>query len=158
MGLTLEFFSASPEEVVTVFSSLSEEVNAFLDALKQFPRADFSLHLQIPEDMDRLCQSMKKFNPALPSVFRDVLVEQLWDDGDTESLTLIATSFTHMWATVDDSSVGSIAAEWASEFHYNEPLPQTPAYKALNELREVARDAITQHRPLILHLLGSPLF
>jgi hypothetical protein len=52
--------------------------------------ADFSIHLLIPHDMDRLCQSMIKQNLAVPPIFRNLLIKQLWDDGISESITFEA--------------------------------------------------------------------
>ena len=158
MGITVEFFSASPQEIVDVFTLSLEDIDRFVGLLELYPVADFSLHLQIPEDMDRLCRAMRRNNLSAPLIFRELLVEQLWYDGSSESLASIDKNFALVWSEIDDSSLENITIDWSMEFHYQEPLHQTPAYKALLELRKVAQDVITQNTSLILHLLGSPLF
>ncbi len=164
MGLTTEFYSADPQQLVALFVAdlASEDDNgeAFFEQVKAYPVADFSFHLQIPEDLDSLCQSLRKQNPLIPSVFRDLLVEQIWDDGPaiTESLTVLADHFALMIAELNEHEMESAARDWAATYPYQEPLRQTPAYRALWQLQEVARDAVDRKRPLILHLAGHTFF
>jgi hypothetical protein len=126
--------------------------------LEHYPVADFSFHLYIPEDMDLLCQAMRKNSLSVPRFFRELLVKQLWYDGSSESLTLIAENFALAYMEMDDNTLENIARDWAAEFSYREPLYQTPAYKALSALRMVAKDTVTHNKSLILHLLGSSMF
>ncbi len=158
MGITIEFFSAHPQDITDIFTLPLEDIDTFVALLEPYPVADFSLHLQIPEDMDRLCRVMIHNNLSVPPIFRELLIEQLWYDDSSESLSLIDKSFALVWSGVDDSRLESIAIDWSREFHYQEPLHQTSAYKALLELRRIAQDVITRNTSLILHLLGSPLF
>jgi hypothetical protein len=164
MGVTIEFYSANPQALVALFAAdlASEEENGetFFDQLKVYPVADFSLHLQIPEDLDSLCQSLNKHSPFIPSVFREVLIEQIWDDGPvpTESLTVLSDQFAELLAELNEHVMENAARGWAATFSYQEPLWQTPAYHAIWQLREVARDVVAQRRSLILHLAGHPLF
>lgn len=50
----------------------SEDVQSQFDA---FPIVDFSLHLLIPDDLDRLYRSLHAYNPSIPLIFRDLLQE-----------------------------------------------------------------------------------
>jgi len=122
--------------------------------LKTYPVANFSLHLLIPEDLDRLCQSLRKQNLPVPPIFRGLLVDQVWYDGISESLTVVAESFALAVAGLCDATLEHIALDWSAAFHYQEPLHQTPAYQALMRLRTVAQDAIAQKKALLLHLVG----
>jgi hypothetical protein len=164
MGMTIEFYAADPQALVALFTGdlASEEENkeAFFEQVKAYPMADFSLHLQIPEDLDSLCQFLHKHNPLIPSVFREVLVEQIWDDGPllTESLTVLSDQFVERLAELDEHAMEKTARDWAATFPYQEPPWQTPAYRALWQLQEVARDTIAQKQFLVLHLAGHLLF
>ena len=163
MGMTIEFYSADPQALVALFAadlaSEEEDMDAFFEQLKAYPVADFSLHLQ-REDLDSLCQSLQKHNPRIPSVFREVLVEQIWDDGPavTESLTILADHFAQVVAELNEQAMEHATRDWAATFTYQEPLQQTPAYHALWQLQRVSRDAVAQKRSLILHLAGHFLF
>lgn len=150
MGTTIEFYSADPQEFITLFSS--EDEQTFVDKLKTYPMADFSFHLRT-EDMDRLCQSLIRQRFSVPPVFRDLLVEQLWYDGVSESLTIVSDNFVVVVAGLNDTEIEEVAMEWSTEFNYKEPLHNTPAYQALIQLRKVARDGVAQKKSLILHLL-----
>ncbi len=163
MGMTVEFYSADPQALVAIFAAdvASEEENedSFFEQLKAYPVADFSLHLQM-EDLDRLCQSLSKQHSLIPPDFRGILIEQVWDDGPviTESLTLLSDHFTMMVAELSESAMENAARDWVAPFSLQEPLQQTPAYQALWQLQEVARDAVARKQSLILHLAGHPLF
>ena len=109
MGKTVEIYSADPSELVDLFSLDDEQI--FFDRLKDYPVADFSLHLFIPEDMDRLCQSLRKRQFPVPPTFRDILVKQLWYDGVSESLTLISDGFVSILAGLGDLEVESVALD-----------------------------------------------
>ncbi len=84
MGMTVEFYSADSQALVALFAAgvTSEEENedSFFEQLKAYPVASFFLHLHM-EDLDHLCQSLSKQHSLIPPVFRDILVEQVWDDG-----------------------------------------------------------------------------
>lgn len=151
MGTTIEFYSADPQEFSTLFSLQDEQ--AFFDKLKTYPVADFSFHLLIPDDMDRLCQSLMKQNLPVPPIFRTLLIKQLWYDSISESLTLVSESFVVVFAGLSDAEIEKVAMDWSVEFNYKEPLHKTPAYQALVQLQKVAQDVVAKKRSLILHLL-----
>jgi hypothetical protein len=152
LGTTIEFYSADPQGFIPLFSS--EDEQTFVDKLKTYPMADFSFHLLLPDDMNRLCQSLLRQHLPVPPVFRNLLVEQLWYDGTSESLTLVSDSFASVVAGLSDAEIEKVAIDWSTEFNYNEPLQKTPAYQALVQLRKVAQEALTQKNALILHLLS----
>jgi hypothetical protein len=163
MGMTVEFYSADPQALVALFGAdlalEEEEEDTFFEQLKAYPVADFSLHLQM-EDLDRLCQSLSKQHSLIPPVFRDSLIEQVWDDGPviTESLTLLSGHFAMTVAELSENAIENAARDWTAPFSLQEPLQQTPAYQALWQLQEVARDAVARKQSLVLHLAGHPLF
>lgn len=132
----------------------SEDEQTFFDKLKTHPVADFSFHLLIPEDMDRLCLTLHKYHEVIPGRFRDLFVKQIWFDGTSESLTVITRDFAYISARLSDAEIVQIAQDWSIPFNYNEPLYSTPAYQALIDLRKVSQDAVNEEKSLILHLLG----
>jgi hypothetical protein len=149
MGLTIEFYSADPKELAELFAaeaSAEIDFDTYTDRLESYPMADFSLRLDVPDDLDRLCQFLHQQSPQIPTVFREVLVEQIWDDGVvSESLTELSRQFAEKLADLPESAVETVAGEWASTFPC-EHLPQdTPAYQAVWQLQTVARDA-TDHK------------
>ncbi len=164
MGMTVQFYSADVQELVALFSAEftpvhenTDTFDAFLDQLTTYPRADLSFHLLIPEDLDGLCQALKQQNRLMTPTFKDILLKQIWNYED-QSLTLIADNFVVAVARMSNDEIEKAALVWAATFPYQEPLEQTPAYKALLRLREVARDAIMQKRSLIFRLWGDPVF
>ncbi len=152
MGTTVEFYSADPEEFTALFSSTDEE--RFFDKLKNFPVADFSFHLHLPHDLDRLCQSLLKQHLPVPSIFRNLFVKQLWYDGISESLVLISDTFATIVASLDDTQIEKIAQDWSADFDDKRPVKETDAYQWLIQLRKVAQDAVDRKKSLILHLVG----
>jgi hypothetical protein len=163
MGMTVAFYSADPQELVALFAAdltaEEEHMESFVEQLSTYPVADFSLHLQF-EDLDCLCQMLKKQHPLIPGAFRDLLVEQVWDDGPpmSESLTILADHFAEELAELNEQAMENAARDWAATFSSQEPPWKTPAYRALWQLQEVARDAVTREHSLILHLAGHPSF
>lgn len=151
MSVTVEFYAANPQELVTVFSLQDEQ--EFFERLKTYTVADFSFHLILPDDLDRLCQALAQQQIPAPSLFRDFLTKQLWYDGSSESLTLLSDAFVDILARLDDVAVKNVASEWSIPFHYQAPLETTPAYQALLQLRTVAQETIAQKQAVILHLL-----
>src|SRR5215467_13510396 len=111
LGTTIGFYSADPQEFNTLFSM--EDDQAFFDKLKIYPVADFSFHLLIPDDLDRLCKSIIKQDLAVPPIFRDLLTEQLWFDGHSESLTLVSDNFASVCAGLHETEIEAIASDWS---------------------------------------------
>jgi|SRR5579884_735592 hypothetical protein len=155
MGTTIEFYSADPQDFVTLFSSPIDEQDreAFFRKLKTYPVADFSFHVLIPDDLDRLCQIIRTQGLSVFPVFTDNLVKVVWDDGESESITLVSDSFVSAIAKVDDEMLEKIASEWAKPFHYKQHIHTTPAYRGLLQLRDVCRDVIRKKTSLLLRLL-----
>ncbi len=160
MGMTIEFYSAEPQEFQALFLERNEvgDVDSFFEKLENYPKADFSFHLHIPEDMDSLCQVLKLQNGLVPSTFSELIAEQLWYDGISEWLTLLNNNFALALAGMSTNVIEQVALDWAKTFPYQEPLQQTPAYKSLLQLREVALDAVTRNKSLLFYLEGNPAF
>ena len=160
MGMTIECYSAEPQEILALFSVRNEsgDFDSFFEKLETYPVADFSFHLHIPEDMDSMCQALRKHNGLVPPTFSELLVEQLWYDGIAESLTLLNNTFTMALAGMSASEIEQVALDWATTFPSQGPLQQTPAYKSLLQLREVALDTVAQTKSLLFYLEGHPAF
>jgi hypothetical protein len=139
---------------VALFANANEHNAAFFETLQTYPVADFSLHLSIPDDMDSLCRCLNEQTQVIPRAFRDLLVEQLWFDGQAESLTLISDRFVVALAAMSESQVEKATLDWVATFHYEESAEQTPTYKAVRRLYELARDTTAQKKALILRLVG----
>ena len=62
MSLTIEFYSAEPQELVTLFteSAASADDLFLLDALQMYPVAEFPGRLLLPDDLDNLCDALRK--------------------------------------------------------------------------------------------------
>ena len=162
MGLTIEFYSAEPEELKTLFAQESSlSVDDFVQRQQTFPQADFSFHI-LPDDLDRLCQILNKYHLLSPARFEDVCAERLWDDGeDTESLTIISEQFARVLAECSQEEIEQVTFEWITCFpaYSNaELLQESPAYQAVRQLQKVAQDALKRKRSLIYHLAGTPEF
>jgi hypothetical protein len=160
MGMTVEFYSGDPQEIQTLFFKRNEggDIDEFFEKLESYPKADFSFRLHVPEDLDSLCQILQKHNGGVPPVFSELLMDPLWNDGISESLTVLASNFARALADMSTSVIEQAALDWAKTFPYQEPLRQTPAYKSLLQLREVALDAVTYNRSLLFYLEGNPAF
>lgn len=186
MGITIVFYSAQPAELVRL---LQADLDAdptdtwALEALEALPKADLSLHLWIPHDLDALCRAMKAEGLEAPDTFRECLIEQVWcDDPDrpSASVTLLSDEFKRVMAHANDPLKSGIAVRWVDAFREEPPVQtrQTPsdfaldpsapqemdaetlesirrtALQALVELRVVSRDAFDNRRALLLYLVG----
>ena len=160
MGMTIEFYSAEPQEFQANFLERNEvgDVDGFFEKLENYPKADFSLHLHIPEVMDGLCQVLRLQNSLIPSTFSELVAEQLCHDGISEWLIVLTHNFALALAGMSTNAIEQAALDWSKTFHYREPLQQTPAYKSVLQLREVALDAITGNKSLLFYLEGNPTF
>lgn len=161
MGMTIEFYSADLQEIQALFLKRNEsgDIDDFFEKLESYPKAEFLFHLHIPEDLDALCQALNKQNDRVPPTFRELFLEQLWSDDISESMTELKSNFARAVADMSASSIEQAALDWAKTFpYYKEPLQQTPAYKSLLRLREVAQDAVTGNRSLLFYLEGNPAF
>lgn len=161
MSLTIEFYSAHSQELVTLFSeSLASGDDLILyDTLQTYLKAEFPDHLLIPDDLDNLCQALKNEHPLIPSTFLDLCVEEVWNDGfGSESLTLLSHQYTQEIALFSEHEIQQVALQWAATFSLQEALEQRPAYIAVMQLRDVARDAVTKKKSLLFYLAGVPGF
>ena len=160
MGMTIEFYSAEPQ----AFQALFVEQNGigdgdrFFEILETYPKADFSFHLHIPEDLDSLCQVLRGHTNRVPSTFHELVAEQLWSDGISKWVLVLKHTFAVALASMSTSTLEQAALDWAKTFPYQEPLQHTPAYTSLLQLREVALDAITRNTSLLFYLVGNPAF
>jgi hypothetical protein len=158
MGLTIEFYSADAPELAALFSAAqAEEIDfdTYCDKLESYPMADFSLHLELPGDLDSLCQSLQNQNAHIPSVFREVLFEQIWDDGVvSESLTVLSPQFAEQLSQLSENAIEGAALEWLATYPSQKLPKESPVYQAVWQLHEVARDAIDHRRSLVLRLCG----
>jgi hypothetical protein len=73
-------------------------------------------------------------------------------------LTVLSDQFVERLAGLNEHAMEKAARDWVAIFPDQEPPWQTPAYHALWQLQEVARDAVARKQSLILHLAGHPLF
>jgi hypothetical protein len=78
MGITMEMYAADPEEFVSLQKRLAseltseEEGNLIFNQFRDYPQADFPLHLHWPEDIDALCQAMIAEGVAAPPSHSDL--------------------------------------------------------------------------------------
>ena len=165
MGLTIEFYSAVPQELISLFADDidapldDEHMAVFLQKQQTFPRAVFPPRLLLPDDLNTLCHILNKHHPLVPLRFEDACVKLLWDDGlGTEKLTLLSDQFAHALTECSKSDIEQSALAWASTFPSEEPLSSAPAYQAVLQLQEIARDVIRSKKSLIYHLEGAPQF
>ena len=107
MGMTIECYSAEPQAILALFAArnASGDLDSFFEKLETYPVVDFSFHLHIPEDLDSLCQALRKHNGLVPPTFRELFVEHVWYDGLAESLTLLNKTFTLALAGMSASEI-----------------------------------------------------
>lgn len=127
MGVTIEFYAAEPGELVALFADITLEDGLYFARLEALPMADFSLHLQLPEDLDRLSFTLQKQGFEAPSTFREFLQEELWYDGETESLTLLTETFATLFARLSDETLAQVTTDWAAVFNY-QPTRHSTSY------------------------------
>jgi hypothetical protein len=183
VGITIEVYSAQPTELVRLLQADPDGDLIDMQALEALPKANLSLHLRIPQDLDALCNAMKSEGLEAPNTFRECLSEQVWcDDPDrpSASVTLLSDEFKRAMAQVSDTTLEGIAVRWVDALLEEEPVPtrQTPsdfaldpsapqemdaetlesirrtALQALVELRVVSHDAFDNGRALLLYLVG----
>lgn len=158
MGLTIEFYSAPPQKLVDLFVPEPEDDDdTFFHALEQYLIADFSLHLVLPDDLDHLCQALRELGVLVPSVFRELLVEQVWVDdplAPSESLTLFQETFARTFSALTDRAIEDVSRRWSATFPDPGTLIAADLSQALFSLREITHDVVTHNTSLIMHLLG----
>jgi hypothetical protein len=162
--MTIEFYLADPKELISLFSEHfydpPDDLTLF-DELDKYPKAEFPGRLLIPDDLDALCQILRKYQPFLPSTFRELFIKQIWSDSQialTDSLTLLSDQFANVLAELSESEIERAALEWVRTYPLQEPFQETLPYRGVMQLREIACDAIAQKKSLVLYLSGSPGF
>ncbi len=168
MSLTIEFYSAVPQELVALFSKLfmiqfsdnsASEEDLLFDQLETYPKAEFPGRLLIPDNLDGLCITLKKCHPLILSYFHEACIKELWNDGlGTESLTLLSDQFVSELAAFSENEIQQAAFSWAATFLLQEPLHQTLPYKAVIQLREIALATRIAGNSLVFYLAGVPGF
>jgi hypothetical protein len=78
--------------------------------------------------------------------------------GASESLTLLSDQFANELAKLSESVTEQVALDWAATLPLRELLQQSLQYQAIQQLREIARDAVARKKSLIFYLDGSPGF
>lgn len=161
MSLTIEFYSAELHEIVTLFTEnvASEDDLFLLDTLQTYPMAEFPRRLLLPDDLDNLCEALKKDHPFIPAHFQEVCVREVWrDDSGSEALTLLSDLFMTELAAFSEDEIQQAALQWAATFPYQEALEQRPAYRSVLQLWDVACDAVAKKKSLLFYLAGAPGF
>ena len=165
MGITMEMYVADPEEFVSMQQRLTseltneEEVQQLFNQLEAYPRADFSLHLHWPEDIDALCQAMIAEGLSVPSCVTHLLVEELWSDGVSEFVHRISQDLPLVLAQSTEATIKNIAERWVKSYipdPSRDPAYYTMAYdaavKALSDLRQISQGALAGSKPLVFYL------
>lgn len=157
MSLTIEFYSAEPQELKALFAE-DTPLDTFVQKRRTFPQADFSFHLLL-DDLDHLWKILSTYHPLIPLRFQDVCVESIWDDGlGTESLTILSEQFARALTECRESDIEQAALAWVSPFFPEGSRRKTRAYQAVLQLQEVARDVMRQKRSFLYHVAGAPAF
>ncbi|MCA9794420.1 MAG: hypothetical protein KC910_21580 [Candidatus Eremiobacteraeota bacterium] len=136
MGATIEFYAGDPAALARCYDI--EDIDQHLACRSGFPMADFSFHLAPFEDLDSLLQCLKAEGLNLPDEFEELMVEELWSDGDEwipATLHRLDDRLTAV-ARLDDAAHRRVAARWWPEWQGEEHIPE-----ALAALSEVARQA-----------------
>ena len=165
MGITIEIYVADPEEFVSLQKRIAseltseEEAQLIFNQLRDYPQADFSLHLHWPEDIDALCQAMLAQGLAVPASHTKLLVEELWFDGTSACITRLSQALPLALAQTTEETLKQIAEQWVRSY-IPDPSTHTAYYtiaydaavKALAALRQASREALAQSKPLLLYL------
>lgn len=146
MGNTVTFYSADPTSIVAAY--VEEDMDKSIQLQQSFVQADFSMHLYLDEDLDRLCQIMKRSGFDLPEAFIDLVVETVWEDDDEcPGYVWLLDDRIKGFAHATKEQVLDIAAEWAEEFEGTDD----EAVRALRELRTVCRDATKRKQRVLVY-------
>lgn len=114
VSATIEFYAADPQEITAVFQL--DDFDLWFEKLSAFAVADFSLHLRIPDDLDRLFWSCRQVGLQIADKLEHLIARQIWqDDEGSASLELIAEELKAL-GDQDDSTLQSIVELWTSEF------------------------------------------
>ncbi len=156
MGTTREFYSANAEEFVQLVSQEEDWER------ENYPQADFSLHLILPDDMDTLCRVMRLQRLNVPHSFANLVGERLWSDEDGSAwLARVSKMLAPAMASLSDNTIAQITTRWVQSYCSDllaNPDHYTDAYRAshqaLSDLRAASQDALTAGRELLLYCVG----
>lgn len=155
MSIVVEIYCADPHELGMLFALEPdpERDDIYFKQLGRYPMADFSLHLHLPDDLDHLCQALRKRSLQFPLTFREVLDKEVWSI-PSESLAVLSAGFVTALAGLGEDEIEMVATNWAETFFSVGPFHQTDMYRAVLQLREVAQHAVIHKESLLLHLMG----
>ena len=165
MGITMEMYVADEEEFVSLQKQLAseltseEEVQHIFNQLRDYPQANFSLHLHWPEDIDALCQALTAEGVSVPSCTADLLAEELWFDGMSACVYRLSQELPLALAQSTEGIIKGIAERWVKSSLLDPSADATydmtasdAAIKALSDLRQISQDALAQSKPLLFYL------
>jgi hypothetical protein len=118
MGITMEMYAADQEEFVSIQQRLAseltseEEIQHLINQLRDYPQANFLLHLHWPEDIDALCQALITEGLSVPPCVTDLLVEQVWFDGISAWVHRLSQELPLTLAQSTEGTIKSIAERW----------------------------------------------
>lgn len=152
MGLTMEFYSALPQEFKALYISKDQDYEAFFEKLESYSMADFSFHLLYPDDLDRLCQILRECGFDVLPLFRLLIRDETWNEQTNELIAVLDQNITVVLAGLHEKEIEYVAREWSNSFNDSIPVDETPTYQALIQLRKVAQDVIAFKKSLIFYL------
>lgn len=138
MGATVEFYIAKADAL----GGAPEPYELLLEQ----PRADFNLHLLIPEDLDLLFAAMANHGIACPREFEDALAAQVWTDEESMQLDLLLPELITELKDCSDEQVKSIVTEWWTNFDGE----SESALGAFFELRNICRMGVANSVDLLV--------
>ena len=146
MGASIEFYSADAQELSQTYDM--ESWDDMFEAQSIYPKADLGTHLWMPDDLDRLCQVLAQHIPDMPGRFEELVVSELWNDGDVNSARLwLLSPKIKAFASLDDVTMAQVAASWTEKLAGI--VKDGP--KALLELRNVCKHAVENQGPVLVY-------
>jgi len=146
MSVTIEFYAAEPDKILSVFEL--EDFDQWYEAKNLLPSADFSLHLSYPEDLDNLVEACRRSGLELPEAtsFTDLLVETIWDDGEGSAKLQKVDSSLSALGLADDEAISLIASRWGQSLE-----DSNASLQAIRSLREVCKHANLHGESVVLY-------
>ena len=144
MSATVEFYSAEPEKIRSIFEL--EDFDQWYEAKNSLPVADFSIHLNYPDDLDGLMDALRQQGFRVPRNFTELLMETIWDDGEDTAKLQKVDPVLQSLATANDQTIETIAQKWVGNL---ENL--NVALHAVQRLRDVCRNADEHRQSVVLY-------
>ena len=126
MGATVEFYILPKQQLDCLTDPFEELVD--------LPVADFCLHLEIPQDLDRLFQATAKHLPGMPQSLDAAISAEIWNEDDM-LLHQLSDAVRSRLGEAPADVVRAIGRDWWNAFDSD---PE-PAFEALKTLREICR-------------------